>query len=189
MEQLTTGGGFRALERLRSEGTIGAFGIGVNEIEVCHEVLELADIDVILLAGRYTLLEQPALGELFPLCERLGVGVVVGGPYNSGILASGISSGARLHYNYAPPPPSIIERVTQIQQVCRRHEVPLKAAAIQFVLGHPVVTSVIPGVASALQVRDTLQMYRLPIPADLWSELKAEGLLAHEAPVPLGVPR
>lgn len=189
MGQLTDGGGFRALERLRSEGAITAFGIGVNEIEVGLQVLDLADIDVILLAGRYTLLEQDPLDELFPLCDRLGVSIVVGGPYNSGILANGTGGGETPRYNYEPAPARIVERVTRIEQVCASHRVPMKAAALQFPLGHPVVASVIPGLGNGQQVRETMELYRFPIPADLWFELREKKLLAEDAPVPTGAPQ
>ena len=186
MEQLTTGGGFGALEKLRSEGAIKAFGIGVNEVEVCLEILDQVDLDVILLAGRYTLLEQEALKELFPLCERVGTAIVVGGPYNSGILAKGTRDGSPLYYNYEPAPTHIVERVRRIEQVCERHGIPLKAAALQFPLGHRIVASVIPGMATPAEVKETAQLYRLPIPPAFWEELRYEGLLLGGAPVLAG---
>ena len=184
MEQLTAGGGLRALESLRAQKLVSAIGIGVNEIEVCLELLDRVDLDVILLAGRYTLLEQGALGELFPLCERRGVSVVIGGAYNSGILAKGVSGGGPHTYNYEPAPDAIVQRVGQIESVCARHGVPLAAAALQFPLAHPAVASVIPGLGSARHVRQALDLYRFPIPADLWAELRDAGLVAADSPVP-----
>lgn len=186
MEQLTKGGGFRALQELRAQGAIKAVGIGVNEIRVCREVLDLVELDVILLAGRYTLLEQQAATELFPLCEQLGTSIVIGGPYNSGILAQDLRGGAPVYYNYEPAPGAVVERARRIEQVCGRHDVPLKAAALQFALGHPLVASVIPGPRTPAQVRETAELYRFPIPPELWSELRKEGLLLEEAPVLAG---
>jgi D-threo-aldose 1-dehydrogenase len=188
MAQLIDGGGLRALERLRASGLIRAVGIGVNEIEICCELLNLTQLDVILLAGRYTLLEQQAVTDLFPLCERVGTSIVVGGPYNSGILAEGVGGSGTAYYNYGPAPSAIVERVRRIERICDRHGVPLKAAALQFPLGHPVVASVIPGLRSPAQVQETTDLYRLPIPADLWSDLRREGLLVDEAPVLAGAP-
>ena len=183
MSQLTEGGGFRALEELRRDGVIGAYGIGVNEIPVCLEVLELAEIDVILLAGRYTLLEQGALADLFPRCEQLNVSIVIGGAYNSGILAKGTSGGEPLYYNYEPAPPDIVERVRRIEEICAKHAVPLRAAALQFPLAHPVVVSVIPGLGSPRHVQETLELYHHEIPGDFWASLQREGLLLEGAPV------
>jgi D-threo-aldose 1-dehydrogenase len=182
MAELTTGGGLQALEELRSSGAISGFGMGVNEIAACLEVMDHARLDVILLAGRYTLLEQNALDELFPRCAEAGTAIVIGGPYNSGILALGSKTGAPLHYNYEPAPPDIIEKVGRIEAVCDAHKVPLAAAALQFPLAHPLVASVIPGLDSAERVRQTVTLYDTPIPAALWSDLKAEKLLRADAP-------
>ena len=182
MAELTRGGGIAALKRLREEGTIGAFGIGVNEIAVCLDLMDRAPLDAILLAGRYTLLEQQGLGELLPRCEAEGTKVVIGGPYNSGILVAGTN------YDYRPAPPAVAELARRIGAVCARHGVATGAAALQFVLAHPAVASVIPGLASAAEVEATLGFYRAAIPGDLWSELKEEGLLRPDAPVPAAVP-
>ncbi|WP_294062419.1 aldo/keto reductase [Sphingomonas sp.] len=181
--QLVEGGGFRALERLRSEGAISAFGLGVNEIPVCLELMDRARMDVILLAGRYTLLEQEALDVLLPRCLAERVSVVIGGPYNSGILAAGTAA-PRLAYNYAPAPAAIIERAQRIEAVCARHRVSVGAAALQFVLAHPAVASVIPGIAQPKEAEETMERYRAVLPAALWEELKAEGLLRADAPTP-----
>jgi D-threo-aldose 1-dehydrogenase len=186
MEQLV-GGGLSALERLRGEGAITGFGIGVNEIEICLEMMEHAQLDAILLAGRYTLLEQGALDELLPRCLAEGTALVIGGPYNSGILVAG-SATADAHYDYAAAPPAIVEKVRRIEAVCARHGVATGAAALQFVLAHPVVASVIPGLASAAEVEATLGYHDAPIPGDLWTELKEEDLLRHDAPTPAAVP-
>ncbi|TGX55664.1 aldo/keto reductase [Sphingomonas gei] len=175
-------GGLRALERLRGEGTITAFGIGVNECEVALELLDRGPLDLILLAGRYTLLEQGALDALLPRCAASGTGVVVGGPYNSGILA-GQGARADAHYDYGAAPTPIVERARQIEAVCTRHNVALGAAALQFVLAHPTVVSVVPGLASAREVADTFARHSVPIPPQLWAELKHLGLLRADAPV------
>jgi D-threo-aldose 1-dehydrogenase len=183
-QQLTAGGGFRALQRLRDEGSISGFGLGVNEIAVCLEAMNYTRIDVLLLAGRYTLLEQGALDELLPKAEASGTAVIVGGPYNSGILAAGTRSKAPPRYNYGPAPADVMARVARIEAVCERHAVPLAAAALQFPLAHPQVASVIPGIASVAQWGDTLRFYRAVIPPRFWQDLKAEGLLNDDAPVP-----
>lgn len=183
MAELTEGGGLRALVRLREEGTVRAIGIGVNEIEICLELMDRAPLDMLLLAGRYTLLEQPALDVLLPRCAAQGTAVVIGGPYNSGILATDTLP-AEPHYNYAPAAEAVIAQVRRIQAVCAAHGVALGAAALQFVLAHPAVASVIPGMASPAEVAETVARLAAPIPDDLWQELKAEGLLRADAPVP-----
>lgn len=183
-EQLTRGGGLRALERLREEGAIAGFGIGVNEIPVCLEVMKAARLDAILLAGRYTLLEQEALDVLFPACAAAGTSIVIGGPYNSGILATGTRRGGVIHYDYGPAPADVVARVVAIEAVAERHAVSLPAAALQFVLAHPLVASVIPGLGSPNRVRQTIDCYRSPLPADFWAELRHERLLRADAPVP-----
>lgn len=174
-------GGLRALERLRGEGAISAFGIGVNECAVALELLDRDPLDLILLAGRYTLLDQSALDALLPRCAALGTGVVIGGPYNSGILAG---QGPGGHYDYQAAPAPILDKARAIAAVCARHSVALGAAALQFVLAHPVVASVVPGLASAAEVAETLVRRAAPIPAQLWAELQYEGLLRADAPVP-----
>jgi len=184
MAELTTGGGLKALEELRQSGAIAGFGMGVNEVPACLEVMDHARLDVILLAGRYTLLEQTPLDDLFPRCDAAGTGIVVGGPYNSGILAMGTQSGAPLYYDYAPAPAEVIGRVRRIEAVCNRHGVPLAAAALQFPLAHPLVASVIPGLDSPRRVDQTIALYRRKIPAALWQELRAENLIRGDAPIP-----
>jgi D-threo-aldose 1-dehydrogenase len=175
-------GAYRALDRLRGEGLVGAIGLGVNEWEVCQRSAEAADLDCFLLAGRYSLLDQGALETFLPLCARRGLGVIVGGPFNSGILATGAVPGA--WYDYEPAPPPILERTRRLERVCASHGVPLAAAALQFPLFHPVVASVIPGARSAAEVEQNLGLLGHPIPPSLWRDLKAEGLLRPDAPTP-----
>lgn len=179
-----TGGGLRALEELKRAGDITAVGMGVNEVAVCLELMGCARIDLILLAGRYTLLEQTPLDELFPLCRKNGVRIIVGGPYNSGILATGTRGRANLHYNYDAAPQEIAARVRELETICDRHEVPLAAAALQFPLAHPQVISVIPGLESAGHVAETVRLYNTPIPPEFWQALRAAGHLRADAPIP-----
>ena len=171
-------GGYRALDELRRAGDVRAIGIGVNEIDVSMRTLEHGDWDVFLLAGRYTLLEQDPLDALFPACERLGTSIVVGGPYNSGILVGGET------WNYAAAPEDMRQRVAAMRDVCAAHGVPLPAAALQFCLAHPVVSTVIPGARTAAEFRETVAWIEMTIPAALWSDLKSAGLLAAAAPTP-----
>jgi len=175
-------GCYRALERLRAEGVVTAIGVGVNEWEVCHEALKQRDFDCFLLAGRYTLLEQDALDAFLPLCEERGVAVLVGGGFNSGILATGAKPGAK--YNYAPAPAPILEKVAKIEAVCAEYAVPLPAAALQFVVAHPAVASFCAGTRTVGQLRQNLAWFSHPIPAGFWAALKAKGLLREDAPVP-----
>ena len=175
-------GCWKALETLRSEGTVKAIGVGVNEWEVCQAALERHDFDCFLLAGRYTLLEQNALDSFLPLCEERGAAVVVGGGFNSGILATGAVPGAKYNYSLAPEP--IMERVRKIEAVCARHNVPLPAAALQFVVAHPAIPSFIAGTRTVAQLEKNLEWFSKPIPSDFWAELKHDGLLRSDAPVP-----
>jgi D-threo-aldose 1-dehydrogenase len=175
-------GGYRALSELRDAGEIAAIGAGVNEWQVCQKLLELADFDGFLLAGRYTLLEQEALETFLPLCEQRDVGIILGGPYNSGILATGAVPGAK--YNYDAAPPDIIDRVNRISAVCASHNTALIAAALQFVLGHPSIKTVIPGAANAAEVTTNVALLEQPIPAQLWTDLQSEDLIHPNAPLP-----
>lgn len=176
-------GSWKALEQLRSEGVVKAIGVGVNEWEVCHEALTQRDFDCFLLAGRYTLLEQDALEEFLPLCEERDVAVLVGGGFNSGILAKGAVEGAK--YNYAPAPKHILERVARIETVCRDHSVPLPAAALQFVVAHPAVPTFCAGTSTLAQLEQNLEWFSFPIPAAFWADLKKQRLLREDAPVPV----
>lgn len=175
-------GAFPALADLRRQGIVEAIGMGVNEVEPCLRLARDADPDVFLLAGRYTLLEQGGLGDLLPLAAEKGFSILLGGPFNSGILATGPVEGAR--YNYAPAPPAILERVRRIEAVCARHGAPLAAAAIQFPLGFPCVASIIPGAVNPGEVERNIELMATRLPADLWAELKHEGLLDEACPVP-----
>ncbi|WP_422037041.1 aldo/keto reductase [Roseibium sp.] len=182
VRELFDGGGYRALCELKDAGDVAAIGAGVNEWQVCEKLLGLGDFDGFLLAGRYTLLEQEALESFLPLCEKRDVGIILGGPYNSGILATGPVEGAK--YNYADAPPEILERARRIEAVCKSHGTPLIAAALQFVLGHPCVKTVIPGAVSAAEVKANVEVLETPVPASLWSDLKGEALIHPDAPIP-----
>jgi D-threo-aldose 1-dehydrogenase len=173
-------GGYKALSKLRDEGVISAFGAGVNEWQPCQTMLERGDFDIFLLAGRYTLLEQEALESFLPMCEERGVGIVIGGPYNSGILATGPVEGA--YYNYDVAPMDILDRVGRIQAVCEAHGVRLLDAAFQFPLLHPCVVSVIPGGQGVAEMQSNLAAVAAQVPPALWANLKAEGLLRDDAP-------
>jgi D-threo-aldose 1-dehydrogenase len=174
--------GYYAMLSLRDQGVIKAFGGGINEWEVCEELTRRGDFDLFLLAGRYTLLEQQALTSFLPLCVERGIGIVLGGPYNSGILATGAKLGAFFNYSQAPAP--IMERVSRIEAVCKRHNTPMIAAALQFPLAHPSVVSVIPGGQSVAEVTNNCAILDIKIPAALWTDLKAEGLMREDAPTP-----
>ena len=179
------GDAYPTLHRLREEGVVRAIGAGMNQSEMLTRFAREGDFDVFLVAGRYTLLDQGALAELLPTCVERNVAVVIGGVMNSGILAAP-GQGAR--FNYKPAPAEIVERARRIAAVCDRHGVSLKAAAIQFPLAHPAVASVVAGVGQIEHLDDYPTSMRQAIPADLWVELRSEGLLAPDAPVPGGVP-
>jgi D-threo-aldose 1-dehydrogenase len=172
--------GYGALISLRDQGVIKAIGGGINEWQVAQTLAERGDFDLFLLAGRYTLLEQEALDSFLPLCEKRGIGIVLGGPYNSGILATGAKPGA--YYNYDAAPQDILDRVSRIEAVCKRHGVKLIEAALQFPLSHPSVVSVIPGGQRVAEVESNRALLDARIPAGLWAELKAEKLLREDAP-------
>lgn len=175
-------GCYRALVELREQGLVKAIGVGVNNWEVMLDFMKAGDFDTLLVAGRYTLLEQEALNELLPLCERRGTAIVIGGGFNGGILATGAVPGAK--WNYAPAPAPIMEKVKRIEAVCARHKVPLAAAALQFLLAHPAVASHVPGTRNVAQMNQNLELVAHPIPVAFWQELKAEGLVRQDAPVP-----
>jgi D-threo-aldose 1-dehydrogenase len=175
-------GAYPVLAELRAQGVVGAIGLGVNDWQVCEDVARVADIDCVLLAGRYTLLEQEPLASFLPLCVEKNISVIAGGVFNSGILATGPNAGAV--YNYAAPPPPILERAAALDRVCRAHGVPLAAAALQFPLAHPAVASVVVGARSGDEVRANQTHFARPIPAGLWADLKTEHLIAADAPVP-----
>ena len=171
-------GGYRALEKLRASGDIRAIGIGVNEREVLLEAMEWGDWDVFLLAGRYTLLEQTPLNDLLPQCVRSGISVVIGAPFNTGILAG------RDTWNYRPAPPEIVGRVNRIKAICDSHRVPLVAAALQFPLAHPAVAAVLPGPRNVDEFEMNVRLLQYPVPATLWTDLRDANLLHPDAPIP-----
>ncbi|WP_321861521.1 aldo/keto reductase [Burkholderia cenocepacia] len=177
-EQLTRGGGFRALDALRSGGEIGAFGLGVNEWEVAADALNEASLDAVLLAGRYTLLEQAALEPLLDVCARDGTAIVIGGVFNSGLLAGNGK------FNYADASADVIDKATRLGALCNRFDVPLPAAALQFPFGHPAVVSCVIGARSVAQLKQNIEWFERRAPAELWDALRDEGLIAAHAPVP-----
>ncbi|MBN9391597.1 MAG: aldo/keto reductase [Chloroflexi bacterium] len=172
---------FPLLTDLRAQGTIKAIGAGLNQWELLDEFADEADFDCFLLAGRYTLLHQGAIG-LLDKCQQKGIKVFLGGVFNSGILATGAIPGAK--FNYRDAPPEIMERVRQIETVCARYQVPIDAVALQFPLAHPAVTSLVVGVESIPQVEGNLAALARNIPVELWSDLKAEGLIDRVVPTP-----
>jgi D-threo-aldose 1-dehydrogenase len=172
---------FPTLAELRAQGVVRAIGAGMNVWQPLREFAQHADPDCFLLAGRYTLLEQGAL-EFMDLCAAKTISVFLGGVFNSGILAGGPRDGAT--YNYAAAPPEIVARARQLQAVCDRHTVTLKAAALHFAAAHPAVTALILGMVTPEEVMENVRNWHTPLPAALWSELRAEGLIRAEAPLP-----
>ncbi|MBO6674373.1 MAG: aldo/keto reductase [Rhizobiales bacterium] len=181
ISELMNDGGYKALSEMREQGVIKAFGGGVNEWQSCQTLTEQGDFDLFLLAGRYTLLEQEALETFLPLAEARGIGLVIGGPYNSGVLATGPKPGA--FYNYDPAPQEVLDRVARIEAVCERHSVRLVDAAFQFPLRHPTTVSVIPGGQGLAEMESNVTAAQAEIPAALWADLKADGLMRQDAPV------
>ena len=175
-------GALKALEKLKAEGAIAAFGAGVNQAEACERLMDIGSFDCFMLAGRYTLLEQGGLDTLLPRCVAEGVSIILAAPFNSGILVTGAVPDAR--YNYLPAPPEVLERVARVEVICRAHGVALPAAALRFVLGHPAVVSVIPGSRSRAEALQNAAWAQEPTPPALWRDLKSEGLLRDDAPVP-----
>ena len=174
-------GAFTALDKLRRERVIGAVGVGTTEVETLIRFLQAGDFDCILLAGRYTLLDHSALAVALPLCLARKVSVIIGGPYNSGILATGAVAGAT--YNYVPARQEVLSKVRQIEDTCREYSVPLQAAALQFPLGHGAVASIIPGARSEAEVEENFRFMEHPIPAEFWTDLRKKKLIPEEAPV------
>jgi D-threo-aldose 1-dehydrogenase len=162
------GGAYKALAKLRSDGTIGAVGAGMNQWEMLQRFAEEADFDCFLLAGRYTLLDRSAAASLLPLCERKSISVIAGGVYNSGILADP-RAGAKFNYEAAPSP--LIAEAQRLERICAAHGVPLKAAAIQFPFTHPAVSAVLTGARSEAEFNENLAMFEAPLPPALWTAL------------------
>jgi D-threo-aldose 1-dehydrogenase len=173
---------YPALHKLRSEGVVRAIGVGMNQAEMLARFAREGDFDCLLVAGRYTLIDHTGLRELLPICERKHISVIVGGPYNSGILATGARPEAT--YNYVDASPAVLEKVAAIEAVCERHDVPLQAAALQFPMAHPSVAAIIPGARSVVEVLENVRLLSLAIPDDFWKELQHLHLLPPEAPVP-----
>jgi D-threo-aldose 1-dehydrogenase len=174
-------GAYPALHRLREEGVVAAIGAGMNQAAMLTRFVREADIDVILLAGRYTLLDHDALADLLPACLERGVAVMVAGVMNSGVLADPRPGAA---FDYAEAPPDIVTRAQALQDACEQHGVPVRAAAMQFPLAHQAVVGLIAGVRTIPHLDEYADLLRLPIPAALWDELRASGLLPRQAPVP-----
>ena len=178
------GGGYRALDELRSGGQVRAIGLGVNETEVCETALDHGDWDCFLLASRYTLLEQGAIKTLLPECERRNCSIIVGAPYNSGILATGVRSGGAVRYDYAAAPGTVVERVAALEDACHEFGVPLAAAALQFPLAHRTVASVIPGIGKRSRIMQTIDLFSTHIPEAFWRALRDRRLLDPGVPTP-----
>jgi D-threo-aldose 1-dehydrogenase len=171
---------FPTLAELRSQGVVKAIGAGMNQWQMPARLARDGDFDCFLLAGRYTLLDQSGLAELLPLCIEKRISIVLGGPYNSGVLASDLPPGATFDYNTVSP--DMLDRARRARSVCDRHGVPLKAAALQFGLAHPAVAATIPGARSIAEVEENVRMAAHPIPEALWDDLRTEGLIPAEAP-------
>jgi D-threo-aldose 1-dehydrogenase len=174
--------GFKALDELRKAGIIGAIGVGINESDTSLRFIQAGDFDCMLLAGRYTLLEQGGLEAFLPECTKRNVSVILGGPYNSGILTGGVTDRATHDYVQAATP--LIDKARKIEAVCKRHGVELGAAAMQFPLFHPALCAVIPGALSVREVTENVARMKVKIPTELWSELKREKLIDPGAPTP-----
>jgi D-threo-aldose 1-dehydrogenase len=174
---LTRGGGFRALEELRRDGVVAGIGLGVNEWEVARDAMQECELDCSLLAGRYTLLEQRSLGFLDE-CARRSHAIVVGGAFNSGLLAG------QAKFDYVDAPPELLRRAADLRAACAEFDVPLEAAALQFPLGHPAVVSVLSGMRSPAQVRQNVGWFEQPVPDGLWTALRERGLMEASAPSP-----
>jgi len=173
-------GGYRALDKLRASGQIKAIGLGVNEAAICRDALKIGDWDTFLLAGRYTLLEQDPLDDLIPACQARGITLIVGGPFNSGVLVG------RKMWNYATAPEHVIAKVKRLAEVCADHAVQMPVAALQLPLAHPVVAAIIPGARSASEMHAILNWAATPTPPALWSDLKGAGLLHENTVLPDG---
>ena len=180
-------GAYVALDKLRSEGVVAGIGIGVNEADMCVRFAKAGSFDTMLLAGRYSLLEQPALAQFLPLAQQQGMAVMLGGVFNSGILATGAIPGAK--YNYQDAPPDVMTKVANIERVCKAHGVALSTAALHFALGHPAVATVVLGAQKPEEVERNVAALSGQVPSALWSDLKTQHLLDPDAPVPSSAPR
>lgn len=176
-------GAFRALERLRADGTVKAIGAGMNQSEMLVRFAETVPVDCFLLAGRYTLLDQGALDALFPVCQSKNIGILLGGIYNSGILAN---PGTGAKFNYQDADAALVARALELDRLCRKHGTELKAAALQFCMVHPAVTVAVIGARNAGEVADNIAMSETAVPQALWQELRARKLVDARAPLPGG---
>ena len=177
--------GIEWLKKMKDSKLIRGFGAGINDMQMMPVLMELFDLDFFLVAMPYTLLDQSPLEDIFPACKKREIGIIIGSPYASGILASG--SKYESTYGYVPPDDEILKKVKSIESICKDYNVPLKAASLQFPLFHPLVASVIPGVSDREEVLENIQMIRLPIPVEFWLDLKNTELLHSESPVTLPV--
>ena len=173
---------YPALDQLRAQKVVQAIGLGMNQWQMLCDFAVEADFDCFLLAGRYTLLEQDSLHRLLPLCAERNIRIIIGGPYNSGILATGAVEGA--YYNYAPAPPEILDHTRRIEEVCARYSVPLQAAALQFPFGHPAVATTVPGARSVAEIEANVAFLQHQIQPGFWEELKGLSLIHPDAPLP-----
>ena len=174
-------GAYKALEELRRNGDISAISIGINEFEMAERFLKEVDVDCVMLAGRYTLLEQNSLKTFLPLCEKNKVDILLAAPFNSGILAG---SEKNLNWNYAKASKELIDKVNSLKRICDNYNIPLAAAAIQFPLAHPVVKTVVTGAVNVKELEENVSYLDVKIPNDFWQELKELNLIAKESPVP-----
>lgn len=177
-----------ALRDMQREGLVGHIGLGVNDVQVCLDVLQHADLDCLLLAGRYSLIDHSALPALLPLCLQRGVRIALGGVFNSGILATGVRGQGTPFFNYAAASPGWIDKVARIESVCDEFAVPLRAAALQFPLAHPAIEVVMVGAQTVAHWRDAVKMMDHAIDPRFWAALRERGLLAVDAPAPGGRP-
>jgi D-threo-aldose 1-dehydrogenase len=175
---------YPALEELRGQGVVSAIGAGMNQTAMLADFARHTDMDVLMLAGRYTLLEQSALDDLLPVCEQRGIGIVAAGVFNSGLLARRApADGAK--YNYDDAPEALVLRAQRMAEICERHGTSLPAVALAFPLAHPAVLSVCVGARSPEQIERNVELYRSGVPATVWGELQEQGLLRPDAPVPV----
>jgi D-threo-aldose 1-dehydrogenase len=179
--------GYPALAELRAEGMVGAIGAGMYHAAKLTTLVRETDVDVVMLAGRYTLLEHSALDDLLPACAQRGVSVLAAGVFNSGVLADPRPA-AGAHFDYAPASPELLKRAHRIADVCEAYGATLPEAAIAFPLSHPVVAGVVLGMRSAEEVRRNLAAFAAGVPAQVWADLRSEGLLDERAPVPDMIP-
>ncbi len=169
---------YPAIHELRAQGVVKAIGAGMNQWQMLQRFAQEGEFDCFLLAGRYTLIDHSALAEFLPLCEKKGISIFLGGPYNSGILAGGTT------FNYTAAPQDLLDRVGHIQALCSRHGVDIRAAALQFPMAHPAVVNIIPGARSVQQLDENLELLSARIPPEFWYSLREKNLLPDACPIP-----